>query len=283
MGDLLKIELQRAFLNVKFYVVVLFSTIIAIASFFSTNGFTLAKNWLMYMRGDETSRYIIEKCNYSDIALEIWMPNYGVSSRFYFLLVIILPLLCIIPYGTSYIDEKNNGLINQYIIRVGKTKYYISKFVSLFIVGGSISIIPLLVNLIICCMALPFGVPMRSTHFFPVLEDIAFSKLYYQNIILYLLLYFIIHFIVYGLITCIVLSFSYFEENRYMLLLIPFIFYFSEHVFIAYGLNNSNASIMKASNIMRLSKDNLFFFALQLFILLFFDLMYFIRIRKDVI
>ena len=72
------------------------------------------------MNGNENAKIILDKANYSDIALEIWMPNYGATSKFYFLLVIILPILCIIPYGSSFINDKNSGLINQFITRVGK-------------------------------------------------------------------------------------------------------------------------------------------------------------------
>lgn len=283
MRGIMKIELKRAFINTKFYIVVFVSTIFAIGSFFTTPGFTIAKNWFLYMNGDLDAIYMIEKCDYSDVAIEIWMPNYGASSKFYFLWLIILPLLCIIPYGITYIEDKSSGLINQYIIKIGKGKYYVSKFITLFISGGTIATLPLLINLIICSMALPFGLPVRSTQFYPVKEYNLFSNLYYQNIVVYLMLYFLIYFVVYGLITCLALSFVYFEENKYMLLLVPFIIYFSEHVIISFGFNRHDTSLLLATNIINLRYENLLFYLLQIIVLFLFDVLFFFRIRRDVI
>ena len=73
-------------------------------------------------------------------------------------------------------------------------------------------------------MVLPIGIPLRSTHFFPVFEENILSELYYTKPIVYVMIFLLVHFVVFGLINCIVLTFSYFEDNKYMLLLVPFIF-----------------------------------------------------------
>ena len=46
-----------------------------------------------------------------------------------------------IPYGSSYVEDKRSGLINQLILRCkNKKDYYITKFIVTFINGGTIEI-----------------------------------------------------------------------------------------------------------------------------------------------
>ncbi|MFR1767404.1 MAG: hypothetical protein ACLSW1_07625, partial [Lachnospira sp.] len=146
MRQSLSVELRRAFCNRGFIIAIGLGGIMAVLAFFNTQAWTLSKYWLSYMAGESAAVESAVHMGFVDTPLEIWMPRYGASSKFYYLWITILPLLCALPYGTSYLYDKKNGLINQLIYRMNRKNYYLSKFITCFVSGGTISTFPLVLN-----------------------------------------------------------------------------------------------------------------------------------------
>lgn len=283
MKRILKVEFCRVFNDWKFYSVILVGCIMAILAFFNTPGWIIARNWFKYMNGDATAALIIDKVNMVDTPLEIWMPRYGSSSLFYTTWLTILPILTVIPFGATYVEEKKKGLINQFVIRVSKKQYYLSKFIVTFISGGIVAIAPLITNLLLVMCFLTWGTPIKSSGLYPIVDGNVFELLFYEKPVIYVLIYLLYFFCIYGLISALALTFTYLEENVFAIMVTPFILYFSEHVLFEFGINLSNSSLLSLGNLYNVFNYNVKYLIIQFFVLLIIDASFLLRIKKDVI
>lgn len=283
MNKLLRLELKRALGSWRFLIVIVLGCVMATLAFIYTPGFIIATNWYKYMHGDEMAASIIDKFNMVDTPLEIWMPRYGSSSTFYNTWITLLPVLTVIPYGIEYAREKKNGLINQYMIRINRGKYYVSKFITTFISGGLVAVVPLIFNLLLVMCFLPWGMPIRSSNLYPVVDNNVLIDVFYNAPSLYVLIYLVYVFVLFGLISCICLSFVYIEENIFALTITPFIIYFSGHVLLSFGLGMAGISLMNNASLYNTFSNNVGALLIQFAILLVADLAFFYRVRKDVI
>lgn len=284
MKSIFKMELKRAFCNKMFLPVVVLGCAIAAAAFFTTNAWVLTKAWWFdYLPQTQQGQLVAAKSQTMDTALTLWMPNRGAGSPFYYLFITILPILAAIPYGASYLTDKKSGLVNQIAVRAKKRDYYISKLIVTFLNGGTVAVIPLLFNLLMCMCSLPLGKPIYATLFYPVKDFHVLADMYYTNPVLYMIIYFIFTFFVYGLINCLCLTFTYLEENRFAIILTPFILIFCEYVLLNYGLGLGDYALFWCASLFYFKKEAAVSVMCQLAVLLAVAAGYLIRIKKDVL
>ena len=91
--------------------------------------------------------YIIEAKQIESIADDIptlydnysvyvnWIGHEAGSTGFY-LAVYMLPLIAVLPFGWSLFSEIHNNYQNNMICRLGKTKYFTSKYIAVFFTGA---------------------------------------------------------------------------------------------------------------------------------------------------
>lgn len=283
MRSALKVELRRAFCNYGLVFSIGLGGILAILAFFTNGSWGLSRYWLSYMEGDPTAIADAVEMGIVDTPLEIWMPKDGSSGKFYYFWITILPLLCVLPYGVTYLQDKKRGLINQLIYRMGKRNYYFSKFIACFLSGGTVAVIPLIINLLLCMCFLPLGLPILSTHFYPIGKIHAFSEVFYSRPALYVLIYLGFTFLLFGLLTCLCMTLALVVENQFALMLTPFALYYALHTFSIVGLNRIEWSIMNNANLYLVNKDTLYVYIIELVVLFLLDICVMIKIKKDVI
>lgn len=143
------------------------------------------------------------------------------TSLFYFL----FPVIAALPFGDSYFIDKKSGFIQNICVRTKKQYYYLSKYISVFISGGTAVVIPLVLDLWITAMIVPAVIPDASTGLFPIMERSMWSSLFYSHPYLYTLGYIVIDFIFGGLFATLALASSCFIYNRFVILLMPFLLY----------------------------------------------------------
>lgn len=174
-------------------------------------------------------------------------------------------------------------MINQLILRCkNKKDYYITKFIVTFINGGTIAAIPIMASLIISMCVAPWGIPVYSVSFYSVGKRAVFAELFYKHPELYVIIYITYVFILFGLLNCLCLTVGFFEENKYAVILVPFLVYYGSSFIMKY-LFGSTASLMTTSGMMLLYKDIAVYVAVQIFIVFVVDLLFFMKIKKDVI
>jgi hypothetical protein len=142
-----------------------------------------------------------------------------------YIFYLVLPLLAVLPFGVSFYEDKKSGYFINVCIRVKKEVYYRAKYLAVFISGGLAIAIPLLLNLMLSSLFLPALRPDNGCNTTITCNTMAF-ELFYTHPLLYVLLFLMIDFIFAGIIATIALSYTYFTEHKFGVLVAPFVLYF---------------------------------------------------------
>lgn len=223
---MLRHELYRAFVNKKFYMAAIAGIIIAAAIFY-IDCWQFIKTQNEINMGTEMGMLFKSKMDISITPQQAWMGLGGfatVNALYY-----IMPLLCAFVYATSYRNDIKSGYYNNILIRSSKSGYYWSKLLAVFLSGGVICTIPLVVNLLLCMMSFPMGPSVPGFTMFVIRKCHVFGDLFYDAPMVYILIYILFDFCFFGIINCICLSISCIEDNYFMVLIAPFMYYFALH------------------------------------------------------
>lgn len=153
-----------------------------------------------------------------------WMGGENVSLQpvLYYLVV---PLLCSMPYLSTFYSDKNSGYIRNIFVRADRNNYFTAKYVVTFLSAGFIAVIPLVVNFLLSAMILPAALPQAGTGLYSIGGLSLMGGLFYAQPYLYLLAYMAINFVFFGLLVTIGLLVGYVAENIFVVILSPFILY----------------------------------------------------------
>lgn len=155
-----------------------------------------------------------------------WMcgNTYNLEGFLYFM---IFPLLAVFPYSSSFYEDKEKGYIRQIYIRTQRTVYLKAKFGAVFLTGGMVIVLPLLINFMICAALLPALYPQNLAGTF-IGASVLWYRLYEIHPVWYVLLFLMADFLFAGLVACLPLFFSFYSDKKYVILLMPFL----THIFI---------------------------------------------------
>lgn len=252
---MLKHELYRAFINRKFYLAVLVGIIIACFAFYSdTDAMKLIKTQNEIMHEAEWGKIYKDKMNIGITPQEVWigLKDTSVSNALYY----ILPLMCAFVYGTSYRNDLKSGYYNNILVRGKKKQYYFSKLLAVFLSGGMVSVIPLLFSLLLGMLHFPMGPSIAGVSLF-AMTNMVFGDLFYASPIAYIIVYIIYDFCFFGVVNCICLSISCIEDNYFMVLTAPFMYYFALHAINMWMLGNWEYSPQRYSYMKSLTYSTL--------------------------
>ncbi|MDE7271947.1 MAG: hypothetical protein K2N95_02635 [Lachnospiraceae bacterium] len=209
MGSLLKVEFSRAFRSLGFAVAIGVGIVICCWHFWE-------------------NIYPLRNCVYvgpyplSAFGKWIGGENTSLQGVLYYMMV---PILCALPYAESYFFDLKSGYINQITMRCGKKQYVRAKYIVTFVSGAVTAICPLLFDFLLTGMVLPAVVPQRGFGVFPIDADMLMAELYYSKPFIYHLMYFILDAVFLGLLNIIALIAVHFTENRFLVMLMPFLVY----------------------------------------------------------
>lgn len=154
---------------------------------------------------------------------------HSLGSADYFFL---FPLLISIPYGWSYCAERRSGYVKNVVIRSGRTRYYLSKYMALFLSGGLAMVIPLLFNFLLTAMFVPAVTPDPSYATAYGMGASSFlSMFFFSQPFLYVFLYLLMDFLFGGLIACMCFAVSALIRIRVAVVLLPFFILLGFHYF----------------------------------------------------
>lgn len=216
MLRMLKVEIKRAFINRLFLVSLIIGCIISILQ--------VVERALPYASGIDLYPNQYPPSLYNScigLSFSMW------SSIFYF----VFPLLAAIPYADSFLTDKKSGYLENIYTRGKKINYLISKFVAVFLSGGCVVLLPLLLNILLTALCVPAVIPDASTGFFPIFGYATWANIYYSTPIVYVLLFQILTFITAGVLSCSALLFSFVVKYKYIVLITPFLLFIA----ITYG------------------------------------------------
>lgn len=213
MIKLLKLDFKRVMFSRQFTIVILVSVLISVLH--------VCTEVLPY-----TKHYTEGASYFSPFVKWISVDSFSTFGSLFFM---IFSVLASIPYSDSYWIDKSSGFVKNIYTKVKKTDYFLSKYITNFIIGGIAVIIPLLVNLYLLFMILPAVNPSIFDVSLGMKE--MFSNLYYYHPYLYILFYIFISFMFGGVFASIGLATSLFCKNRLLVVTIPTLVYFSMFIF----------------------------------------------------
>ena len=153
-----------------------------------------------------------------------WMGNelFPIQSYIFYL---ILPLLAVLPFGSSFFEDIKSGYIINVCTRVEKKIYFKAKYLAVFLSGGVAVVAPLLLNLVLSSMFMPAFIPDNGT-VGTISPTTMVYEVFFTHPLIYVLMFIVIDFIFAGVIATLALSYTYFTEHRFGVMIVPFVFYF---------------------------------------------------------
>jgi len=158
-------------------------------------------------------------------------------DTFSYLFSFIVPILAAIPYGASLFLDKKDGYINNILIKTDKKNYFLSKLITLFISGGVVAATPLLLSYVLAIISMPSTRPYVESGFYMIKGTNMFNDIFYSNYtFVYVIIFIIFDFMLFGLVNCLCMVFTYWEDNRFAIVLTPFIICYGMHMLSQYYL-----------------------------------------------
>lgn len=134
----------------------------------------------------------------------------------------LFPLLAAFPFGASLFYERKTGYINLILCKVTRIRYYTAKYIAVFLAGGTVISVTLLVNLLLNALVCPAALQDSYNYVTPVLYEEMGSALFYTNPWLFSFMWIGIDFLWGGVLAGICMLTSLLFSKRIFVLAVPF-------------------------------------------------------------
>lgn len=169
------------------------------------------------------SKYIMSG-SYPLTVFQHWLGGESSSAQpaMYYMIV---PLISAMPYLSTLYEDRKTGYVKNIFTRTSRSGYYVSKYTVTFLSAGTVAILPLILNFLLCAMILPATVPQASTGLYPIYSTSIMGELFYTEPYAYLGVYLALNFVFFGLLATVGLTVSFAVDNVFVVSLSPFMLY----------------------------------------------------------
>ena len=242
MWNTIKTELYKSIHNRWFAIALLLAFIVQLFSFFPNLDFVkqamefaesnlelISPNW----RGsnDQMNMYVM------------WLSEEGYTMGFTLASYMLL-ILAVLPCGWSMFSEKEKNYCGNVICRIGKVKYYVAKYIAVFISGSLPIAFMLISNLVLCALIGEHGAPLPYTMTTSVVHGNVASELYYTKPMLAAIIWTLISSLWGGALAGLTIPASRFFKRSIFVLLTPFFITVLEDNICTIVLNKGKFSFM---------------------------------------
>lgn len=219
---MLKIEIKKATRNIMFIITLIVAVIITMFS--AVHVINQYYDTIAYDNISESLMNDITNPDYAMISLfNSWIGQEWISvgeALFY----LLLPFFSTLAYSWSLNSEQKSGYEKQIITRTYRKKYYISKYFSVFIAGGLVIVIPMLLNFMVVAMFIPAIEPdIFYDMYYGMNTTQVFSTLFFAHPYMFVAYRLISNFIFAGLFATMGMSLTFFIKNKFLIVTIPFL------------------------------------------------------------
>lgn len=151
-----------------------------------------------------------------------WIGHEATSTGFY-LATYMLPLIAVLPFGWSLFSEIHNNYQNNMICRLGKTKYFTSKYIAVFFTGAFVVAFMLLSNFVMCSFIGVLDSPRTYTLVTIVFRGHFASKLLYTHPFVFMLIWTGIAALWGGALAGLTMVFAQILKKSIFVLAVPFV------------------------------------------------------------
>lgn len=156
----------------------------------------------------------------------MWLPLSIVGSSpgiMVTLVYLLVPLIAALPYGNSLIADRQSGYLKGMITRMDRKKVYRCRYVMIFLSGGAVTVFPFLLDFFVCRLYFPYYEMVPGRSYSINCGNALLGEIFAENPVLYVTLSMLLLFLFGGLWACMVPVFRGIVENRFLVMLCPFI------------------------------------------------------------
>ena len=146
-------------------------------------------------------------------------PNGVLPEIFFFL----LPVFCVIPFSHSYLTEERIGYSKIMIVKLGKFKYFLGKYISAFVSGFITAAIPLAFSLTFTACFIPAYRPDVTLIYTGMDMRQILGNLYFANPLFFCFATIMLSGIFAGIWSTIPVAVSLFTKNIFAALFAPYL------------------------------------------------------------
>lgn len=225
MKGVLRIEMRRALWNRWFVLALVVLVAIAAASaVMRVVSVTSNLDVVVYPYLDSSYWYITSLSSY-----KYWIAigRLDVPTELFFVLA---PLLVLVGYSWSLASDRKSGYVEQLLARSSRSSWYTVRYLAVFVSGGLLAAVPLLVNFVLLALFIPSWQPSVVDMFYMGVSSAAersdnalFTDLLFANAPLYVVARTALDFALCGAWCVCVLAVSLFVRNRIALIAVPYL------------------------------------------------------------
>lgn len=225
MQNLLKIELKKAFQNKVFLLMLGVGVLIAMLS--------VIQNLPKYYELLQNNAYAAQKGIQANPTLPLYTPYsnwigndfaYSMTPLFYTL----FPLLACLAYGWSYFGERKSGYVMNVAVRTGKkSQYFLAKYIAVFLSGGVVVALPMLLNFLVISCFIPAYQPDLFYEMYYTVSAHFLRDWFYAVPLLFVSVILALNFLFGGLLAACSMAITFFVKNKFAVVLLPFMALFA--------------------------------------------------------
>lgn len=211
----MKTELKKAIFNRAMLGVLTFAVMLSLLQAFSA--IHTYREFCRYLEDNISGNPMV-----TQISLFVrWLGADGTSfasTAFFFL----FPLLAVVPYGWSLVQELHSGYAENMLCRVSRRTYFMAKYLAAFISAGVAVVLPLLINVAVLALFLP---ALKAEMIYPtgnLWQRSMWSAVFYENPLVYTGLYILLDGFYAGLVVSVSTACAFLAKHRVQVMLIPF-------------------------------------------------------------
>lgn len=215
MGTELKIELERAFRSKGMTLSLFIGYSIGILHFIQ-QVFPWRNDVLSFFDGTQMT---------SPLSLYNMWIGMDDTNTWLVIYLTIFPILATLPFATTYFDDIKSGYIKNVCTRTKKTSYMVGKYISVFVAGGIVVVLPMLLNLFLTATVMPAINPAMNG-LFKLCGAALYANIFFTYPFLYICIYMMIYFIYGGVFATISLAVSNIVKYKFIVALSPFVVFY---------------------------------------------------------
>lgn len=162
-------------------------------------------------------------------AADSWLAGGAVCLEA-FLYFLVIPILAVLPFGTSYFSDQASGFLKGLYTRTSRKDYLTAKYIAVFFSGGLAVLLPLVLNLLCALVLLPNLAPQFVFPNNAICAASLFYRLYFSHPVIYTVLFLCIDFVMGGIWACAALAASFFSDYKIVIAVCPFFLQLGIHV-----------------------------------------------------
>lgn len=147
-----------------------------------------------------------------------------------FLYFLIIPILAVLPFGTSYFSDQTSGFLKGLYTRTSRRDYLTAKYIASFCSGGLAVLLPLILNLLCALVLLPNLIPQSVFQNNGICAANLFYQLYFSHPVIYIVFFLGVDFVMGGIWACVALACSFLSDYKIVVAVCPFFLQLGIHV-----------------------------------------------------